>query len=127
MWRTYSKEVFRVLILFLSTVSCQPPYYDWSTTPSYNYYNPYTNSYTVNTYTDRNNRPEFTEHPGGTFTNDRVAFTRYRSPYLIRNDIIVEENAEMVIEPGVEMRFQPQTGITVRGVLTAVVRISGKL
>ncbi|KAK9738697.1 Scavenger receptor cysteine-rich domain [Popillia japonica] len=120
MWRTYSKEVFRVLILFLSTVSCQPPYYDWSTTPSYNYYNPYTNSYTVNTYTDRNNRPEFTEHPGGTFTNDRVAFTRYRSPYLIRNDIIVEENAEMVIEPGVEMRFQPQTGITVRGVLTAV-------
>lgn len=63
----------------------------------------------------------FTEHPGGTIIDDKLIFTRARSPYWLRNDIVVERNAEMIVEPGVTIRVEPQIGITVRGVLTAMV------
>lgn len=63
----------------------------------------------------------FTEHPGGTIIDDKLIFSRARSPYWLRNDIVVERNAEMIVEPGVTIRVEPQVGITVRGVLTAVV------
>lgn len=65
--------------------------------------------------------PGFTEHPGGTFIDDKLIFSKTKSPYWLRNDIIVERNAEMIVEPGVTIRVEPQVGITVRGVLTAVV------
>ncbi|CAH0560148.1 unnamed protein product [Brassicogethes aeneus] len=60
-----------------------------------------------------------TEHPGGVITNDQVVFYKSQSPYWLRNDIIIERSGELVIEPGVEVRVEPQVGITVRGVLTA--------
>ena len=41
------------------------------------------------------------------------------SPYLIQQDVVVEESGELVIEPGVTLRFGRGAGITVRGVLTA--------
>lgn len=63
----------------------------------------------------------FTEHPGGTIIDDKLIFSRAKSPYWLRNDIVVERNAEMIVEPGVTIRVEPQVGITVRGVLTAVV------
>lgn len=63
----------------------------------------------------------FTEHPGGTIIDDKLIFARAKSPYWLRNDIVVERNAEMIVEPGVTIRVEPQVGITVRGVLTAVV------
>lgn len=66
--------------------------------------------------------PGFTEHPGGTVVDDKVIFAKAKSPYWLRNDVVVERNAEMVVEPGVTIRVEPQVGITVRGVLTAVVR-----
>lgn len=65
----------------------------------------------------------FTEHPGGTIIDDKLIFSKTKSPYWLRNDIIVERNAEMIVEPGVTIRVEPQVGITVRGVLTAVVSI----
>ncbi|XP_063914202.1 protein bark beetle isoform X2 [Zophobas morio] len=61
-----------------------------------------------------------TEHPGGTIVNDKLVFSKLKSPYWLRSDIIVERNAELVIEPGVTIYVEPQVGITVRGVLTAV-------
>lgn len=64
-----------------------------------------------------------TEHPGGTFIDDKVIFLKAKSPYWLRNDIVVERNAEMIVEPGVRIRVEPQVGVTVRGVLTAVVRL----
>lgn len=127
MWKSYPGGVlpFSLLCcLCFSTVSyCQPPYY-WTTAPNYNRYNtPYTDNYNTNSDDGyQTNRPPITEHPGGTFIDDRVVFSKTKSPYWIRNDVIVEENAELLIEPGVELRFEPQTGITVRGILTAVVR-----
>ncbi|XP_034245120.1 protein bark beetle isoform X3 [Thrips palmi] len=44
---------------------------------------------------------------------------RARSPYLLREDLIIDKTGELIIEPGVEVRFAPMTGITVHGVLTA--------
>lgn len=62
-----------------------------------------------------------TEHPGGIIVNDRVSFLKSQSPYWLRNDIIVERDAELFIEAGVTIKVEPQVGITVRGILTAEV------
>ncbi|KAJ8986059.1 hypothetical protein NQ317_003352 [Molorchus minor] len=77
------------------------------------------------------NEPQFvsqgnpsTEHPGGTIVNDRLTFSKSKSPYWLRNDIIVERDAELIIEPGVTVKVDPQVGITVRGVLTAQVSMA---
>lgn len=69
------------------------------------------------------NTPGLTQHPGGIIANKVSRLEKHFSPYLIKNDIIVESTGELVIEPGVEVRFAPTVGITVRGVLTAKVRI----
>lgn len=64
---------------------------------------------------------KLTEHPGGVIVNERVVFSKSQSPYWLRNDIIVERNAELAIEAGVTVKVEPQVGITVRGVLSAEV------
>lgn len=76
--------------------------------------------YTPDSYND--NYPILTEHPGGTILDDVIVFTKLKSPYILRNDLIIERNAKVEIESGVEIRFEPQIGITVRGVLIAEVR-----
>ncbi|XP_011334038.1 protein bark beetle isoform X2 [Ooceraea biroi] len=56
---------------------------------------------------------------GGRIVRDQKLLARSKSPYLLREDLFVERNAELVIEPGVEIRFGPMVGITVRGIVTA--------
>lgn len=68
------------------------------------------------------NPQSVSEHPGGIIRDGTQVFYKSKSPYWIRNDIIVEKNAELVLEPGVQLRFEPMVGITVRGILTAQVR-----
>lgn len=46
---------------------------------------------------------------------------RSKSPYLLREDLYVERGGELIIESGVEIRFAPMVGITVRGIITAEV------
>ncbi|XP_054261454.1 protein bark beetle-like isoform X2 [Macrosteles quadrilineatus] len=41
------------------------------------------------------------------------------SPFILRGDLVIEREGELVVDPGVEVRFAPMVGITVRGVLTA--------
>lgn len=62
-----------------------------------------------------------TELPGGVIAGGRTVWKPDSSPYLLRDDLLVERDAELVIEPGVEVRFAPMVGITVRGKLIAVV------
>lgn len=62
-----------------------------------------------------------TELPGGVIAGGRTVWKLDSSPYLLRDDLLVERDAELVIEPGVEVRFAPMVGITVRGKLVAVV------
>lgn len=87
------------------------------------YYNQQTDNYYYNYPTV----PTISEHPGGTIIDNIYTFTKSRSPYIVRDDIIIERNAEVVIEPGVEIQFEPQIGITVRGILTILVRIYCKI
>jgi hypothetical protein len=62
-----------------------------------------------------------TELPGGVIAGGRTIWKPDNSPYLLRDDLLVERDAELLIEPGVEVRFAPMVGITVRGKLIAVV------
>ena len=41
------------------------------------------------------------------------------SPYHIENDVLVEPEGQLVIQPGVTLKFAAGVGITVRGVLSA--------
>lgn len=61
-----------------------------------------------------------TELTNGLITK-RQRLEKSLSPFIVRDDIVIEREGELVIEPGVELRFAPQVGITVRGVLTAKV------
>lgn len=62
-----------------------------------------------------------TELPGGVLAGGRTVWKREGEPYLLRDDLLIERDAELVVEPGVEVRFAPMIGITVRGKLIAVV------
>lgn len=62
-----------------------------------------------------------TELPGGVLTGGRTVWRPDGSPYMLRDDLLIERDAELVVEPGVEVRFAPMIGITVRGKLVAVV------
>ena len=45
--------------------------------------------------------------------------TKEKSPYLFKHDVLVRPEGELIVEPGVELRFAPEAGITVRGVFNA--------
>lgn len=64
-----------------------------------------------------------TEFPGGRIIKGHKEFLLAKSPYVMREDLFIERDAELRIEPGVEIRFAPMIGITVRGVITAEVSI----
>lgn len=64
-----------------------------------------------------------TELNGGVLGGGRTVWKSSGSPYLLRDDLLVERDAELVVEPGVEVRFAPMIGITVRGKLIAVVSV----
>lgn len=60
-----------------------------------------------------------TEIPGGLIINQRMRLEKSLSPFLVREDIIIDVSSELSIDPGVEIRFAPMVGITVRGILNA--------
>jgi len=60
---------------------------------------------------------------GGHIVQGQKLLSRSKSPYLLREDLFIEKDGELVIEPGVEIRFGPMIGITVRGIITAEVII----
>ncbi|XP_068632960.1 protein bark beetle isoform X2 [Battus philenor] len=68
-----------------------------------------------------------TELPGGVLAGGRTLWKFSGSPYLLRDDLLVEREAELVIEPGVELKFAPMVGITVRGKLVAVGKHDSKI
>lgn len=74
--------------------------------------------------TDNNgNGVTLTELHDGRIVRGQKLLKRSKSPYLLREDLYVESDGELVLEPGVEIRFGPMVGITVRGVITAQVII----
>ena len=59
------------------------------------------------------------ELPGGRVLRGQKILERSKSPYVLREDLFIERDAELVVESGVEVRFAPMIGITVRGIVTA--------
>lgn len=55
------------------------------------------------------------------FINKRFELEKSLSPYVVREDIVVGKEGHLIIHPGVEIRFAPMVGITVRGTITAKV------
>ena len=80
-------------------------------------------SYGISSSGAYNTYKVFTEQPGGQITRGQRLLERSKSPYVVREDLFVERGGELVIEPGVEIRFAPMIGITVRGILTAKVHM----
>ncbi|XP_063975508.1 protein bark beetle isoform X4 [Diachasmimorpha longicaudata] len=60
-----------------------------------------------------------TELSGGHIIGGQRILEKSKSPYILREDLYVDREGELVIEPGVEIRFTPMIGITVRGIITA--------
>lgn len=61
-----------------------------------------------------------TELQGGAIIGERTLHLS-DSPYVLKTDLIVDNGAKLFIEPGVQIRFAPMIGITVRGEIIAVV------
>lgn len=61
------------------------------------------------------------EISGGYIIGEQRILEKSRSPYILREDLFVEKDGELIIESGVEIRFAPMIGITVRGIITAQV------
>ena len=76
--------------------------------------------YTEPTNPERNDFKEFTELPVSRIIGQKI-LEKSKSPYIVREDLYVESGGELVIEPGVEIRFAPMIGLTVRGIITAQV------
>lgn len=68
-----------------------------------------------------NSNGGLTELHGSHIVRGQRLLERSKSPYLVREDLFVERESELVIEPGVEIRFGPMVGITVRGIIIAKV------
>jgi hypothetical protein len=64
---------------------------------------------------------QVTELAGGVIANRQQRLNKIHSPYLVREDLIIEKTGELVIDPGVELRFSPMVGLTVRGIFSAKV------
>ena len=64
--------------------------------------------------------PFVTAELGGSISVPLI-LDRTTSPYLVKDDIIVEATGELVIKPGVKLTFSPTVGITVFGRLVAEV------
>lgn len=61
-----------------------------------------------------------TELHGGKIRGNRT-LEQTKSPYVLKEDLYIERGATLNIEPGVEVRFVPTVGITVRGTILALV------
>lgn len=67
----------------------------------------------------------FTELAGGRVIGEKW-LRASESPYTLHTDLVVERSGRLIVEPGVQVHVAPMVGITVRGVLNALVS-SGQL
>ncbi|XP_050428797.1 protein bark beetle isoform X2 [Adelges cooleyi] len=72
------------------------------------------NSWTNNQRTSKG----FTEWSGG-IVADQHRLTIDQSPYVILNNVIIEDTGRLIIDPGVTLKFTPKTGLTVKGSIVA--------
>lgn len=63
-----------------------------------------------------------TELPGGRVIGEKW-LRQMESPYSLQTDLTIERSGKLFVEPGVTVHVAPMVGITVRGVLAALVSI----
>lgn len=66
---------------------------------------------------------QFTEITEREITGEKILYAS-ESPFLLRQDLDVLQNAKLIVEPGVTIHFAPMVGITVYGQIKAIVSIS---
>lgn len=64
----------------------------------------------------------FTELSGGRIVGEKWLRT-IESPYSLHTDLLIERSGRLIIEPGVKVHVAPMVGITVRGILNALVSL----
>lgn len=67
---------------------------------------------------------KFTEINEQEISGEKILYAS-ESPFLLRQDLEVQRNAKLIIEPGVTVHFAPMVGITVHGQIKAIVSIFG--
>lgn len=65
-------------------------------------------------------------HGGRVVRGERI-LSISKSPYLLREDLFIERDGKLIIEPGVQIRFGPMIGITIRGIIIAKVMINNRV
>lgn len=80
----------------------------------------------VNTSTISNNGGLHELHGGRVVRGERI-LSISKSPYLLREDLFIERDGKLIIEPGVKIRFGPMVGITIRGIIIAKVMINNRV
>lgn len=73
----------------------------------------------LSTSASQNGVTEITE---AVITGEKV-LRMAESPYQLRTDLVVERGAKLMVEPGVVVYFAPMVGITVKGVVKAIVSL----
>jgi hypothetical protein len=58
--------------------------------------------------------------------NGIVNFKTESSPYIVEQDLIINKKSKLIIEPGVEVRFNKGKKIIVQGILEANVSVCFK-
>lgn len=66
---------------------------------------------------------KFTEINEQEISGEKILYLS-ESPFLIRQDLEIQRNAKLIVEPGVTIHFAPMVGITVHGQIKAIVSIS---
>lgn len=65
---------------------------------------------------------KFTEISEQSISGEKILYLS-ESPFLLRQDLEIERNAKLTVEPGVTIHFAPMVGITVHGQILAIVSI----
>lgn len=65
---------------------------------------------------------KFTEINEQKISGEKILYLS-ESPFLLRQDLEIEQNAKLTVEPGVTIHFAPMVGITVHGQILAIVSI----
>ncbi len=56
----------------------------------------------------------------GVLSGDKLTWTKDKSPYLVVGSVMVEKDTTLIIEPGVDVQFAGNYGITVEGTTKAI-------
>lgn len=75
---------------------------------------------------DTHSKNALTELEGGKIISEKW-LRQIESPYTLQTDLTIERTGKLIVEPGVTVHVAPMVGITVRGVLTALVSYKTKL